>query len=107
MPRIDLAPTAQTVQALARLWSEKNPDLKARIYRAVALVANVQPGDKSPNVFFVEGSSGRRYMVRVNRAQKTSSCTCEDHTCRGIRCKHILSAALWERGMEIENGAGR
>lgn len=99
---LDLAPSAQVINALAKSWSVKNPDLKARIFRAVALVANVQPGDRSPNVFFVEGSSGRRYMVKVNRAKKSSSCTCEDHTCRGMKCKHILASALFEKGREME-----
>lgn len=96
------APSATVVAALAKVWIEKNPALKARIERAVALVANVRPGDRSPNVFFVEGSHGRTYMVRVNRAHKTSACECEDFLGRGIRCKHRLAAALYEKGQEVE-----
>lgn len=99
----DLSPRSQTINALARTWADKNPDLSDRIWRAVALVSNVTPGDLSPNVFFVEGSEGHKYMVRVNRAQKTSSCTCPDHTGRGLRCKHILASALFEKGREMES----
>lgn len=104
---LDLSPALGTIQGLARSWIARHPELSARISRAVALVSNVQPGDRNPNLYFVEGSGGRRYVVRVNRAEKTSSCTCPDHAGRGIRCKHIISAALWERGLEIENGASR
>lgn len=91
-------PAADTVNILAARWAARHPDLASRLGSAKALVANVQPGDRSPNVFFVEGSAGRRYMVRVNRQARTSSCTCPDHGKRGGRCKHILAVAFWVAG---------
>lgn len=90
-------PTASAVNATVARWSARHPELADRLERAAALVANVTPGDRSPDVFFVEGSDGHRYMVRVNRQARTSTCTCPDHMTRDIRCKHILAAALVER----------
>lgn len=89
-----MVPPAARVNALVARWSEMHPELSARLERAAALVANVVPGDRSPNVFFVEGSDGHRYTVRVNRQARTSTCSCPDHTNRDIRCKHILSVAI-------------
>lgn len=88
---------ASAVNAVINNWAAKHPGLRARLHRAVALLDNVRPGDRSPNVFFIEGSYGNKYMVRVNRAQKSSSCNCPDHQNRNVKCKHILAAALYER----------
>ncbi len=95
-----LAPSATIVAGLAGTWAEKNPDLKARIERAVALVANVTPG-RSPNVYFVEGVENS-YMVRIDRKAATSSCNCADCSIRGMKCKHIIAVALWERGRVMQ-----
>lgn len=90
-------PAASNVNALAARWTARHPELRGRMERAIALVANVTPGRMS-HVFFVEGSEGTSYIVRVNRRERTSTCTCPDHENRGGRCKHILAAALWEKG---------
>jgi hypothetical protein len=89
-------PRHQDVVVLARKWAGMHPGLATRLERAIALVANVIPGDFSPNVFFVEGSEGHRYMVRVDRKNRTSSCTCADSKVHGDRCKHRLAVALYE-----------
>jgi len=102
MSQPDLSPNLSTIQGIARAWATRHPELAARIARAIALVSNVQPGDRSPDVYFVEGSAGHRYMVRVNRGDRTSTCTCVDHSCRGMKCKHIIAAGLFERGREVE-----
>ena len=91
------APLASNVNRLASKWTAAHPELRGRMERAIALVANVTPGRMS-HVFFVEGSEGAKYIVRVNRRERSSSCTCPDHENRGGRCKHILAAALWEKG---------
>ena len=88
------APVAATVNALVSRWAAMYPDLAERLARAAALVANVRRGDYSRDVFFVEGSEGHSYMVRVNRKTRTSTCTCPDHQERQLRCKHILAVAL-------------
>ena len=92
-------PAAQNVNALAARWTARHPELRGRMERAIALVANVTPGRMS-HVFFVASATeeGISYIVRVNRKARTSTCTCPDHQQRGGRCKHILAAALWERG---------
>jgi hypothetical protein len=95
-------PEASTVVAIANRWAAKHPEAVARIARAIALVANVQPGDYSPRVFFVEGSEGHRYMVQVDRASRTSTCTCQDHA-KGMHCKHRWAAALFEAGRAAES----
>lgn len=43
------------------------------------------------------------YVVEIIRGRGrggvlTGSCTCEDHKQRGVLCKHIAFAALWELG---------
>lgn len=88
-------PTAAAVNALVAKWSAKHPDLADRLERAAALVDNVT-ATVSPDLFKVEGSFGHQYVVRVNRAAKTSTCTCPDHQKRIDRCKHILAAAFHE-----------
>jgi hypothetical protein len=88
---------ASAVFALVAKWSARHPELADRLERAAALVANVTPGDYSPNVFFVEGSDGHRYLVRVNRKARTSTCSCLDHQMRGFKCKHVLAVALCEK----------
>ena len=93
------APDASTVHSLASKWISKYPELKDRIHRAVALVANVRPGDRSKNVFFVEGSGGSSYMVRVDRAAKNSTCQCPDSR-EGNHCKHRIAVALYEAGLK-------
>lgn len=89
-------PSAQDVARIARKWAEKHPNLATRIERAVALVALVTPGDL-PHVFFVEGSEGRRYVVRVDG--RASTCTCPDSG-TGHHCKHRLAAALFVAGQK-------
>ncbi len=91
-----VAPPATVVNALARGWAAKHPDLTKRIQRAVALVANVEPG-ASGFTFVVEGETDT-YLVKVNQAERTSTCTCADHTYRATRCKHILAVALFIKG---------
>ena len=44
-------PLAQNVTKTAAKWTAKHPDLAARIERAIALVASVQPGDFSRDVY--------------------------------------------------------
>lgn len=100
MSDLPACPSAATVNALAARWTEKNPMLGTRLGRAVALVANVMPGNKSPNVFFVEGTTDR-YMVRVDRVNRTSTCTCPDAE-KGNHCKHRLAVALYEVGLATE-----
>ena len=97
----DLSPCYTTVRGLATVWAAKRPELEARINRALALVSNVTPGDLSPNVYFVEGSAGHNYMVKINRRDRTSTCTCPDAE-KGNHCKHRLAVALFERGREVE-----
>lgn len=80
---------------LARKWAAKHPSLAKRLERAVALVANVTPGDYSSNVYFVEGSDNHRYMVRIDRKNRISTCTCRDSQ-DGFHCKHRLATALFE-----------
>jgi len=88
------APTAAAVNATVARWAAKHPDLTDRLHRAAALVANVTPG-RMPHVFFVEGSEGASYIVRVNKGAKTSTCNCPDSTQRGAHCKHRLATALY------------
>lgn len=87
-------PTASSVATKASKWASKRPELADRIDRAVALVANVNK-TAHPDVYVVEGSFGHKYMVRIDRAGKTSECTCPDHQ-KGHHCKHRLAVALLE-----------
>lgn len=84
-----------SIENLAARWSLAHPELAPRLERAVGLVGGVVRG-RFPHVFFVGGSEGASYIVRVNRRARTSTCTCPDHKNRGGRCKHILAAALVE-----------
>ncbi len=93
------APSAAAVNATVARWAAKHPELAARLQRAAALVANVVPG-YMPYIFFVEGSEGASYIVRVNRAEKTSTCNCPDSSVRGAHCKHRLAAALFDAAKE-------
>jgi len=88
------APSATTVAKLASRWAARHPASAERIERAVALVANVEHGDRSHRVFFVEGSQGHRYMVRVDWRAHEAACTCPDAV-KGNRCKHRWAAALF------------
>jgi len=92
-------PAAQNVNLLAARWTARHPELRGRMERAIGLVGAVTPGRMS-HVFFVASATeeGTSYIVRVNRRERSSTCTCPDHQQRGGRCKHILAAALWERG---------
>ena len=92
-------PSSLAVNTTAARWARKHPELSDRIERAKALVANVTPG-RLPHVFFVEGSSGKSYTVRVNREEKTSTCTCPDSVHRGNHCKHRLAVALFATAKE-------
>lgn len=98
-------PTAATVNAIAASWAARFPESAERIERAIALVDNVTEGDRSNRVFFVEGSEGHRYMVRVDWASKESTCTCPDSTERGAHCKHRWAAALVVAGRKAEKAA--
>jgi hypothetical protein len=89
-------PNINQVNRLVASWSARHPELDSRLKRAVALLDNVHMSATDPNVFSVEGSQGHLYTVRVDRANRVSSCTCEDHTRRNDRCKHILACALHE-----------
>jgi hypothetical protein len=94
-------PTAHTVNEIANTWIAKHPELRARIERAIALVANVEePGPFGPGTFYVEGSEGKRYMVSVKG--RHSECTCLDSTKNGNHCKHRLAAALYVTGARKE-----
>ncbi len=86
------APTAAAVTATLARWTAKHPEL-------AALVANVTPG-RMAHVYFVEGSEGSSYIVRVDRVAKSSTCTCPDSTARGAHCKHRLAVALYEAAKE-------
>jgi hypothetical protein len=87
-------PTAAETHRLANLWIARYPELdEHRVRRAEALVDNVTPG-RLDHVFFVEGSDGHRYIVRVDEAARTSTCDCPDSTERGAHCKHRLAVAL-------------
>lgn len=89
-------PTAAQVNALVSKWSARHPDLSERLERAAALLDNVKALDAGRNYFAVEGSYDHRYIVRVDRQARTSTCSCPDYQKRGLRCKHILSAAILE-----------
>ena len=96
MPNV---PTSIAVNKLVSKWQAKHPELTARLNRAVSLVANVSRGF-CPWVYFVEGSDGHSYIVRVNRKEHTSTCTCPDSTERGAHCKHRLAVALFDKGQD-------
>jgi len=88
--------TAKSPNQVAREWAGKYPELSERLERAVALVANVAKGDV-PDTFYVEGSFGHHYVVKVDRSSKRrTTCTCPDHQKRHLRCKHIWACALVE-----------
>lgn len=93
-------PSAAAVNALRKGWAALHPDLVDRLDRAVALVANVTPGDRSKHVFFVEGSKGHRYMVRINPEAHSSSCSCPD---THHWCKHVLAVAFYLCGQEKDS----
>ena len=88
-------PSSAAVNTVARLWIAKMPASRSRIERAIALVANVTPDEYRDDQFVVEGGDAV-YTVTVNRASKTSSCTCPDHTERQSKCKHIFACGLYE-----------
>ncbi len=88
-------PAATTVNALARAWSAKHPELQARIERAVALVANVEAVDH--DIFVVEGERDF-YEVRIDPKGHRSTCSCPDSTARKAHCKHRLACALFLKG---------
>lgn len=79
---------------LARRWAAKHPELASRLLRAVELVTRVTPCDYAPDAFFVEGSKDR-YLVKVFRKARSSTCTCPDSE-MGNHCKHRLAVALYE-----------
>jgi hypothetical protein len=95
-------PSAAAVNNLRNGWAALHPDLVGRLDRAVALVANVTPGDRSEHVFFVEGSNGRQYMVRVD-PKAHSTCTCPDHKRTGSWCKHVLAVMFYLCGQEKDS----
>ena len=87
------APAASNVARLATVWADKHPELSARIQRAVALVSNVST-TLAPEIFFIEGSWGHKYIIRTDRKARTSTCTCPDSE-KGHHCKHRLAVALY------------
>jgi hypothetical protein len=85
------------VRATAARWAASNPDLEARIWRAVRLVESgaVTRSARSTNVFWVASTTheGGRHKVEA----RPRWCSCPDHSERkGARCKHTLAAALVE-----------
>jgi uncharacterized Zn finger protein len=87
---------SSAASTVARLWIAKMPAARTRIEKAIALVANVTPDEYRDDQFVVEGGEAV-YTVTVNRANKTSTCTCPDHMERGSKCKHIFACGLYER----------
>lgn len=57
-----------------------------------------------------DSTPGRAYTVLLNPAQQPVSCSCDDHTYRHRRCKHMRRAARfneWEKAIERLLGQGR
>jgi hypothetical protein len=84
---------ATKIQNVANRWAAKHPELAPRIFRAVALTGGIHKVDD--NTYRVEGATGD-YTVTINRAARTSSCTCPDTQQGGNHCKHRLACALIE-----------
>jgi len=99
------APSAVTVNAVARKWAKARPESAQRIKRAVALVATVER--TGSHTFAVEGSDGRSYQVWVNWQKHTSTCTCPDSMGRGAKCKHRWAAALVIAGRSTDRKAAQ
>ncbi len=93
-------PSALTLNKIADRWVAKQPGAADRISRALALVDNVRKANST--TFYVEGSQGHKYVVLVDRTKRTSTCSCPDFQSRGVRCKHIFAAALYEAGSTAE-----
>ena len=67
------------------------PVLPMRLKRGLALAAAGHVHQRFSQSFDVTSSDGCTvYRVRLD----DTSCTCPDSTYRGIRCKHLLGAAL-------------
>jgi hypothetical protein len=88
-----LANLATVAINIAAHWAAERPELTDRLNRAVSLVHGVEA--VGPAAFTVPGSKAP-YLVKVDRAAKSAQCECPDHANRGVRCKHILAAALFE-----------
>lgn len=74
---------------LAAKWADKNPNLRDRLMRALAMTGGVKK--VAPNQYTVEGERGD-YTVTIHG--NTSTCTCKDFLQRKIHCKHRLAVAL-------------
>lgn len=89
-------PRFQKALDLVARWAAKHPELRARLERAAFLIENVQR-TPDPDLYVVgSATSGREYLVKINRWARSSTCTCPDSR-KGHHCKHRLVVALYEK----------
>lgn len=80
-----------------KVWTSMHPELKERLERAVFLLDNVE-ATLCPGIYKVRSENQKRvqYVVRVDRANRSSTCSCPDSQ-KGNHCKHRLAVALVEK----------
>lgn len=85
-----------------KVWTSTHPELKERLEKAVFLLDNVE-ATLSPDVYKVRSDSKKRteYLVRVDRRNRTSTCSCPDSQ-KGNHCKHRLACALLDAVVKSE-----
>ena len=89
-------PRFQKTLALVVRWAAKHPELKDRLERAAFIVENVQR-TPDPDLYVVKSATSfREYLVKVNRWNRSSTCSCPDSR-KGHHCKHRLAVALYEK----------
>lgn len=121
--RLTIRGVSQRVQVPRHGVQRRSPDRSARRRQASAASATPDtlsedealealeasgPGRRihgAGNMISVTSDSnpGRAYTVLLNPAHQPVSCTCDDHTYRQRRCKHMRRAARfneWEQGIK-------
>ncbi len=89
-------PRFQKALELVARWTAKHPELKNRLERAAFLIEHVRP-TPDPDLYEVQSAtSHRKYLVKINRWARCSTCTCPDSR-KGNHCKHRLVVALYEK----------
>ena len=76
----------------AKRWANIRPAESDRIMRAITLVMNGKVIRGGTDDFIVCGTEP--YIVKVNREDRTSTCSCPD-SAKGNKCKHRYAAALF------------
>jgi len=95
--RVRRGPRGAMMDSVVAQWTSARPDLASRLGRARELVGNIQAareGSDGTKTFFIMGSRGVPYTVKVLGSGE-SECDCEDGMTLGhSHCKHQLAVLI-------------